>query len=219
MKIMKLANYEFVSGSKAGFHADEADAIVAVVLDVIDNFGISVESGTFLLCGVKNGEHELDRLISFDFGYGPTKRFYFSEMDSHRMAEKTLELDAKNDHSDESPHGTISYYVDTPLFLSLWTGRGRFTCAFYAGGGRFTDMTYVYCAVAEALTLMREDKVLQRSRDELFYLESRKHTGVYDVKNYVDELFAECELQEIKTCKEWHNYMGIYLPQFFERWK
>ena len=212
---MNLTNLEFDLGPKVGLQKAEADAIVAVVMSTIDNFFIPADSGTFLLYGVKNGEHEPERLISFDLGSGPTKKYFFGDEDSRQVAMNTLEHDAKVDHSDESPHGAISYYVDTPLFLDFWADSGRFICAFFANNVRYDDMTHVYCAVVQTLALMRRDWVSEKSCDEVFYTESRKNAGVYEVKCYVKELFEKCELPELKAWKEWHDHASAKLPCFF----
>ena len=203
---MKLTNQKFDVGSPMILYKAEANAIVAVVLDVIDNFGISAESGTFMLWGVKNGECMARRLISFDFDRGPTYNFYYSGLYSHAVAEDTLVLDASREHDCMSRHSAISYYIDTPPFLRLWAEYGRFTCAFYAGSGHYDDMARVYCAVVQAFALMcEEDEVLQNSCDEIFYIEARKHPGIYDVRSYVKELFKKCELPELVAWKYWHK--------------
>ena len=204
---MNPTNLSFELQPKTTLFEEEANVIVAIVKDIIEGSVISARSGTFLLYGIKNGEHEPERLISFDLSRrGPTKKFFWTDKNSRELAEEVIERVAGSDYAGEPYRGVITYYVDTPLFLELWSTCGRFACAFYADKGFYSDMTYVYCAVAKALAMMRKgDEVLQESCEEIFLREIDEYTGILVLREYVERLFNECKLPEIAIWKKWHE--------------
>lgn len=200
---MNITNLKLGLVPKTTLFKEEADAIVAVVKDVISKSKISVKNGTFLLYGVKNGEREPQRLISFDFGRGPAKKFSIFEKDSRCLAEEILELEVRKDHSES--YSGISYYFDSPPFLQLRTTYGRFICAFYAGEGLYSGMTYVYSAVAKALALLCEnDEVLQKSCGDVFIREIDDEPRILELEDYVEDLFLKSKLPELAAWQKWH---------------
>ena len=210
---MSLSNLELHLEPETTLYKEEADVIIAIVFGIMKEIGVCAKHGTFLLYGVKNDSQEPQKIISFDLRRGPSAKFMRNEkrLNSRKMAEEVLERDARSEKStfalqDTKAKGYITYYADSPLFLSLQATHGRFTCAFYAGDGDYWDMTFVYCAVAQALAVMgKEDEVLQESCDDLFFSEVDEYTTIFIARNYVNSVFEEDVFPEIKAWRTWHD--------------
>ena len=213
---MKLTNLELGTWPKTTLYREEADVIIAVIQDAIENSKVSIKNGTFLLWGMKNGEHAPQRMISFDFDYGPVRKFSVYGESSRFLAEEVIMVHASGERS--KTYSAISSYIDLPSHLELATTNGHFACSFYAGKGDTNFMAHIYCAVAQTLALMgKEDSVLQDSCDKVFFLEVDGYPEIYVARSYVERLFRDCKLPEIAAWQKWHESASASgkLPLFF----
>lgn len=211
---MKITNKRLELEPKSTLYKEEAEAIIAVVFKM---FNGDISDGSFLLYGKKDGEDEPQRIISFDFGDGPSKDCYYDGKNSFRLARETLEQDLKNVHEGNSSH--ISYLCGSPLYLTMKTTHGRFNCACFVGGICSHGQIMLYCAIAQALACMgKEDKVLQESCDHIFSDETENnHQKMADtVRKYIEAMFDECTVPEIAAWKKWHDENANELTLFFE---
>ena len=225
---MQMTNLKVTLEPESTLFKEEVDVIVAVVVDTVDNLsaeGRDLSEGSFLLYGAADVEdesekYEIQEIISFDFDNGPSAPYrpYSDGSDgitSRNFAEKILKRDLSHSHHGSAGH--ISYYVDSPLFMTLKTARGRFDSACFGEEFSYRDMTYIYCAVAQAFACMgKEDKVLQDSVDSVFFREAEEYKRIGDLRDHVEELFREKKLPEIKLWKDWHDKESGNLTLFFE---
>ena len=198
LKKMKLNYYP-----KTVLGKEEVDVIIAVVLDTIaKNRDSNPQSGTFMLYWIKEDEQVPQEIITFDFEKGPSQFFNLTVDDSHEVARNVLHHDASVSHESSGSH--ISYYHGSPLYLDLKTNFGRFTCAYYAEHGYYTDMTRVYCAVAQTLAeLHEEDGALKNGFKKIIEVEMDKNSDLYDQYQHIRTLFYARQLPEIKAWKKW----------------
>ena len=197
---MKLKNVTLCLEPQTTLFKEEADAIIAVVLNVLKHDGRLPKAGTFLLYGVEDGKQDVQKIISFSFKNGAVRNCLESSCDSDELGDTILKRVAAH----MSHRTAITYYVDSPTFLELKTTYGRFLCFYYDES--MCNQTYIYCAVAKALASMgKEDEVLQEACEYLFAVEMEDHTRIDVLAGYVDGLFTSCELPELKIWKEWHE--------------
>ena len=206
---MTLTNQHFLLEPDSTLFKEEADAIVAVILDILKQDGHDLTEGSFVLMGTKGTSSNSKEIIAFDFGDGPIHDFRDKGISSRSFARKILRRDAKN----KTGSSHVSYFVDSPLFLRLKTTNGLFSAAMFVDG----SVEDVYYALAQAIACMgKEDTVLQDSVNEIFDLESQDYPGINVLRDYVKKLFEKCELPELKAWQEWHDKNSKKLTLFFE---
>ena len=219
---MQMTNLKVTLEPETTLFKEEVDAIIAVVMNTIDSepFISDIHDGSFLFYGMGDGSDEPQKIIAFDFENGPTPDYLpYSDgncgTSSREIADAILTRDLKNPHATKSSH--ISYYVDSPLFLTLRATHGRFACACFGDEFSYKAMTYIYCAVAQAMACMGlEDKVLQDSCDMIFFSEADEYKDIDDLRSCVEQLYHECKLPELALWKKWHDAESENLTLFFE---
>lgn len=221
---MQMTNLKVTLEPETTLFKEEVDAIIAIIEDTIDrrayDTGSNLDEGSFVLYGKKDGEDKVQEMIAFDFESGPSidclfySRCFFGT-GSREIAENVTKRDLTNIH--DKPDSHISYFRESPLFLSLKTTSGRFACACYGRDFSYKDMTFVYCAFAQAIACMgKEDKVLQESCDHIFFSQSEEYHELGDLRDHIEELYRECALPELKLWKKWHDAESENLTLFFE---
>lgn len=219
---MQMTNIEVTIEPRSTLFRKEIDAIIAVVTNTIVSEPCirNFHEGSFCFYGKADGDDKVQKIIAFDFKDGPTKVFLpyaFGDCgtSSREIADTILTRDLNNPHETNGSH--ISYYADSPLFLSLRTTHGRFACACFGDGFSYKAMTYIYCAVAQAIACMGlEDKVLQDSVDQVFLREAKEYKNIDDLRSCIEQLFHECKLPELAAWKKWHDAENDSLTLFFE---
>lgn len=221
---MQMTNLKVTLEPETTLFKEEVDAIIAIVDDTIRQraaiHGDELDEGTFLFYGIQDDSDEPQEIISFDLDKGPTKDYLpYSDgncgIDSHEIADNILKRNLTSKCEMSSSH--ISYYCDSPLFLVIKTTHGRFACACFGDDFSYKDMTYVYCAVAQAIACMGlEDKVLQDSCDKIFFSEMEEYKDLGGLRDHIEELYRKCKLPELKLWKKWHDEVNSELTLFFK---
>lgn len=181
----------------------EAQALIAIVVNVLEVGNDLPKTGTFLLYGVADDKpKDLQKIVSFNFKGGTLHNCIDSGYTSDQIGDSVLRLAATQLSKSESKTA-ITYYVDSPAFLKLKTTHGTFLCFFWGDNG---SSTYVYCASAKAIAMMgKEDQVLQESCKYLFFTEMEDYPSIDMLDKYVEHLFEQCNLDELEEWKKWHE--------------
>lgn len=216
---MQMTNLKVTVEPASTLFKEEIDAIIAVVMDTVREQACihdrEVREGSFLFYAMKDGDTEPQQIIEADFEDGPDMGYHPGG--SHDVADAILRKELLNSHREDKAAGLITYFVDSPIFLTLKATYGRFVCACLSYSLSYEAMTYIYCAVAKAISCMGvEDEVLQHSCNNIFHLESFGYANSVKIEKHVQELFLKCEIPELKLWKEWHDKESGNLTLFFE---
>ena len=209
---MKIKNLEYCLEPKTTLFKEEADVIVAVVLDAIKKNHIEGKTGTFALFGNKK-EKDPEQIISFDLedGSSVASRYLSNSNDYAKIALKKAGAYTTSGCKIESPLDAWGHSMED--VLELETTYGQFLAAFFSSERDF----YVYYAIAKALTCMgKEDIVMVENANNMLLSEAKTDTGIYYLIEHVENLFENAMLPEIKAWKEWHDKEKENLKQFFE---
>lgn len=221
---MQMTNLELSLEPETTLFKEEVDAIIAVVMNTIDNEPYvrnrDIHDGSFLFYGMADDGEEPQKIIAFDFENGPTENLSpYSGGDygnnSREIADAVLarELD-DNKAKDDS---VITWFCESPPFLSFRTTHGRFACACFGDRLFYKPMIHIYCAVVQAVACMGlEDTVLQDSCDKVFSSEICTEYRAKNLRSRVKKLFRECKLPELARWKKWHSAEDENLTLFFE---
>jgi len=178
----------------------EADAIVAVMRTIFPKIGKIPEKGTFILKYQAKNSRRADSMIYFNFKNGPSSDYRGSK---NSVSEANSILDAAAD-TNYRRHSTDNSKVDTlgsQSYLNLAAQDGKFLCACCGDRIYNDDQTVIYCAVAQALSMLKDsDSVMQKGVAEVNA--NARDFRVRDIEQAVKDLFNKNGLPEIQAWKD-----------------
>jgi hypothetical protein len=217
---MKITNLSLSLGADTLFK-EEASVLMAIVrygleklcLDNLDNgtflFGYAADDTIGKKCAPE-GLIKFKKIITFDFGDGPTEDFNYSGENS-RISAKYLLSHNLGCYGMVNFMSIHSFDYDIPPTLTIEATRGCFKCVILSDELDYSHMAFLYCGIGQALACIRkEDLALKKSCERIFrdgFLINNRYQDMTIFMKFIEEvrqLFNDCRLQEIVAWRRWY---------------